>query len=800
MKQKMSSSFSIYHLAFRIGVLAVLGLSVAFAALALLDLHAVVERSTQVQNEGLTWQVLALGLGIPFITLFLVWFAIRRVVRPIRELTVAAHRIAHGELGNAISVAQHRTDEVGELARAFEEMRVSLAAQRAVMKLRTRELRVLHETALAGAEARDVDDLVARVTEILAEDLYPETVGFLFLNPDGECLHLHPSYHGMEPDMYDLAIPLGEGVTGTVAQTGKPLLVPDVEEHLGYIEGTPDVRSELCVPLRAGGKLVGVINVESVQPDAFSQEDLHVVSAVAGQVGSALERLRLFEEAQRRTTELEALRDVTLDITAQLKLSGLLKGIVRRATELLEAGSGSLRLYRPEREELELVVSHNLGEHSSTPLKVGEGLSGRVVATGQPLIVDDYRTWEGRASGYEEAPFGAVVGVPLRWQDRILGVINVIDMEGRRPFGDNDLHLLEAFARQAAIAIENARLFQAEQNARRRAETLQKAAAVLNSTLQLEELLDVVLEELQRVVPYESASVQLLRNGHLEIIAGRGFPEPREVIGLSFSVAGDNPNREVIARKEPVVIPDASSAYPVFQEAPHRHIRSWLGAPLLSKGEVIGMITLDRTEVNAFSEDEADIASVFANHVAIALENARLYEETRYQAVTDGLTGLYNSRYFYQMLEKELERSRRYGHRCSLIMLDLDDFKKYNDQYGHLAGDDLLRELADLICNEIRRVDTAARYGGEEFVVIVPETNGDQAAALAERLRKTVRDHEFVVREGQRVGRITVSQGVSTFPDNAQDVEGLVDTADMALLYAKEGKNRVCVAADGTSV
>ncbi len=741
-------------------------------------------------------QFFAVGLVSLLVALVLVWVIIQQVVRPVQELTSAAQHIAGGELDKAITGIPRRQDEIGELARSFEQMRVSLAAQRAIMKLRTRELSVLRETALASAEAGAVDDLVAQVTEALAADLYPENVGFLFLDREQKYLHFHPSYYGVEPQVRDLTVPLGQGVTGTVARTGKPLVVSDVRARPGYIQVSPAVRSELCVPVRAGGQVVGVINVESARQDAYAQEDLHLLSAVAGQVGIALERLRLFEEAQRRTTELEALREVTLDITARLDLSSLLEGIVRRAAELLGASGGSLYLYDPERRELELWVGHNLGaDYTGSRLKLGEGLSGRVVASGQPLTVDDYRTWEGQAPAYENAAFRAIIGVPLRWQERILGVINITDLEERPPFDEHDVRLLEALARQASVAIENAQLFEAERIARQRAETLQEVAVALGSTLELEALLDRVLEELQKVVPYASATVQSLHDGQLEIIACRGFSDSKQVMGLAFPLTGDNPNRTVIAEKQPLLVPDAYAAYTAFQEEPHSHIRSWLGVPLLSKGRAIGMITLDRTEVNAFSQKEADIALAFANHAAIALENARLYQATRHQAITDGLTGLYNARYFYQALERELERSQRYGHPCSLIMLDLDDFKKYNDRYGHQAGDDLLRELAGLMCGVIRQADTPARYGGEEFAVILPETDNAQAQALAERLREAIRDHEFVVRNTQRIGRITVSQGVATYPDDAQGVDRLVEAADMALLCAKEKKDWVCVSA-----
>jgi len=165
--------------------------------------------------------------------------------------------------------------------------------------------------------------------------------------------------------------------------------------------------------------------------------------------------------------------------------------------------------------------------------------------------------------------------------------------------------------------------------------------------------------------------------------------------------------------------------------------------------------------------------------------------EARDMALTDGLTGLYNQRQLRRLLKQELARSRRHGCALSLLMFDLDNFKSYNDQYGHLVGDDVLRHLADSVRAVIRDSDTAARYGGDEFVVVLPETRGHAAMMLAERLRQVVEEHPCGVRWTTDSRRVTISVGVATYPEDAADVEDLIHAADMALLRAKERKNRV---------
>ncbi|MGA9349033.1 MAG: response regulator, partial [Anaerolineae bacterium] len=224
----------------------------------------------------------------------------------------------------------------------------------------------------------------------------------------------------------------------------------------------------------------------------------------------AVDRKRAEEEIRQRTAQLEALREVGLDLTTQLDLDALLHSIVSRAVELLGGTSGGLYLYRREEDVLEWVMA--VGPHLApigTVLRQGEGLSGRVWETGEPLIVDDYEQWDRRAVVYEGYSFGAMVGVPVRWGEEFLGVLNVL-ADPPRTFSPADAELLGLFATQAAIAIRNARLYEAEQERRHIAETLRQASTVLSSTLELDEVLGLILQQLRQVIPYDSASVQRL--------------------------------------------------------------------------------------------------------------------------------------------------------------------------------------------------------------------------------------------------------------------------------------------------
>jgi PleD family two-component response regulator len=248
---------------------------------------------------------------------------------------------------------------------------------------------------------------------------------------------------------------------------------------------------------------------------------------------------------------------------------------------------------------------------------------------------------------------------------------------------------------------------------------------------------------------------------------------------------------------------------------------SYLNVPLKFNDQPFGLMVLVETEYErVWTDEEVELARALGDQAAVAIEHAHLYRRVQDQAITDGLTGLYNHRHFYERLEREVARARRYGTPVSMLMIDMDDFKAFNDRHGHLAGDVVLREFAQMLSSELRqRLDVAARYGGEEFAVILPNTpmlsgttqrpkpertdgdaDGDPpppghldgAEQVAERIRRRVAGHEFVVGDGKRRARLTVSIGVAAFPYGTDSPEDLVANADAALYKAKRaGKDRV---------
>ncbi|TDJ01509.1 MAG: GGDEF domain-containing protein [Deltaproteobacteria bacterium] len=315
----------------------------------------------------------------------------------------------------------------------------------------------------------------------------------------------------------------------------------------------------------------------------------------------------------------------------------------------------------------------------------------------------------------------------------------------------------------------------------------------LVSTLSVQEVMQRLLDRMLVHLDSEIGSVLVVEPDEtLRILLARGLPD--QVVRNTHVKLGESISGWVAQQGESLLVEDVESD-PRFQRLNREryYTNSFISTPLFFQGSVRGVINVNnKRNRQSFTAEDLKLLEAIAGHAAVALANAHRYEEVLGRAQHDALTGLANHGHFWSSLSAELNRSDRYSHAFSLIMIDVDHFKQYNDRHGHISGDDVLRSVANVINEQRRSCDHAARYGGDEFCVLLPETSLEGARIFAVKIREAVEESCHTPKGD---GPITVSLGVASYPDDGRTAIELVKAADEQLYHAKDqGRNRVCTA------
>jgi len=329
-------------------------------------------------------------------------------------------------------------------------------------------------------------------------------------------------------------------------------------------------------------------------------------------------------------------------------------------------------------------------------------------------------------------------------------------------------------------------------------ETLHGIARRVTASLKVEDVLEFAVSETSGLIDADVVHIATLLGGEggLRIVAEHGQVTDG-FLGLEIK-EGQGVGGRVMAER--AVFQTEDYCADVRLVNPHdvalraEGLRTVIGLPLFNRNRVVGVFYAARRQPRLFHPQEITILEMLASQIAVALENARLYEDVRQESIHDPLTGIFNRRLLEQRLREEERRAARHGRPLSLLMVDVDDFKRYNDTQGHAEGDKLLKALVAAMADALRTTDVLARYGGEEFVVLLPETDLPEAIRAGERLLEAVRDR--CAFQGDDVSAVTVSVGVAAYGDGRPEGPSLIERADAAMYRAKQqGKDRVC--ADG---
>jgi diguanylate cyclase (GGDEF)-like protein len=538
-----------------------------------------------------------------------------------------------------------------------------------------------------------------------------------------------------------------------------------------------------------------MLALDSKELAHFTPRHAEMAMAFADQVAVAIENARLYEASKQNEFEAKTVRDILHQLNALPDILESFPQLTKGLKELTHSERISLALLNAEKASFTMVAVDQRGESlpQGAVLPVAATSAAPDVLAGQIHLTPDL-SLENHLPAEKilwEAGVRSRLNVPLQTSDGVIGSLNLTWPE---PHGYqlDWLPILTQIADAIALAVQKATLYKTQSERAKKLDELRTAIAAISSELEIQKLYDTLLE---RAVSLINAS-----GGELGI-----YSAPEKVINISACYQMDKDYRGaqihlgngvlgfVAQTRQPLALRDYRQwvgRFSKFDEGPGIGV---IASPISRGEKLLGVIALvDTRPERVFTGSDLQILTLFADHVAITLENARLFQEVQTLATVDELTKIKNRRCLFELGEIEFDRARRHKLPLSAVMIDIDHFKRVNDTHGHAAGDQVMRTLAQRCQQEIRGADIFGRYGGEEFTIILPHTLAQDAQNLAERLRAQIIQAPVETERGDIP--ITISLGVATLTDDIPDLASLIDRADTALMVAKNsGRNRVVV-------
>jgi diguanylate cyclase (GGDEF)-like protein/PAS domain S-box-containing protein len=603
--------------------------------------------------------------------------------------------------------------------------------------------------------------------------------------------------------------------------SGKPLAIPDTHESELWVNlpHTEWMHSYAGAPIRLKGKTIGFLNLNSATPGFFTPKMAEWLQAFADQAGVAIENARMFGEIHENARQTSLINAITQTTILAPDLEGMIQILADRLGELISADGAYITLWDEDKGRVIPGAAYGPLRDSYSEIEVEANektVTSLVLAEGKPLVLKDGELASlqtGKSS--ENCLAKSILGLPMIADGKKLGAV-LITFDQPYNFSEAEISLSEQAARIIALAIYKAKLFESEKERTEelaRANTiitaLGNAATQVEASKNLDRMVEVLGEVLSGLDLHSLVLLQSLDGENLDV------HQLSESVHLVFSGAknlyhdeqdyqlppsGFAYYNDVISHKQIIFLENVykmiGSIFPYLDElgpeefetedSPQPDSQGFL-LPLVPGIKVIGCLLIWGPDIN---NQDMPAFSLFASQIAVAIENARLMEKIQQIAITDDLTGLYNRRGLYEIGRLEIERTRRYDMALAAIVMDIDHFKRVNDQHSHAIGDQVLRSFARCVQENTRELDVVGRIGGEEFVILLPGSNQKSAQRTAARLQELIANNVTNTRAGEI--KITVSQGVAILDESMQDLNDLVQAADRALYRAKKfGRNRV---------
>ncbi len=564
------------------------------------------------------------------------------------------------------------------------------------LDLRAKELNSLQK---ASTNISSSDQLETAMQSVLSQiyELTPANNTSVYLAVNSH-LDLFLSLGKNKQQSLPFSHPGEEAISQLVATTNQDLYIPNIALFSEVNQGnsSPE-QAVISLSLKAGSEVIGVLNIWYETIRNFSEEERIILRLLADQATTAIINMQYLQAEREQRILADSLRKANLQLSDNLELTDVLESILKQVLLLVSAREAQVFLYNGKTLEFGAVIYAEKVHEDPVHLPNSDSIFYQTAQTGSRILIPDikaevhlHNTWK----------TGSLVSLPLIFHRKVIGIMNVSFTEPG-VLDEGLLQVLDLLSNQASIAINNARTFEAEREQRRLAQALQYTGRAIQSSLDLEVVLDQILTQIASVIPYHAANLILVEKGELRVVRQQGFQEgtivDNEITNNIFDISRFTTLVRMTDSKKPLIIPDVSQSPDWIRTDSTKDVRSWAGAPILEGDQVIGFLSLNNNTSNFYNQDHAEVLSAFASQASIALTHARLHKKIHDLAITDPLTGILNRRGLERWGQYEVDRAKRFNSPLSAIFFDLDNFKSINDAYGHDKGDEILKRLLTVL-------------------------------------------------------------------------------------------------------
>ncbi|MGA2110957.1 MAG: diguanylate cyclase [Anaerolineales bacterium] len=726
-------------------------------------------------------RTISVGLSLMIVLLVLVSLlqivlANRRIFKPLEKLTDADQAFAEGRSAQGhLQIASHGHNEMTAL---IESREIMLSGLEALLGLSS-----------AMLLTRNKGEVAHILVSHLAGPPVNASRGVVWTIDPGDGVLVPAASFGATPD----TLPEFQLQPG---QLQPPILEQAGAQH--PVLAALAMRQGLLLPIQVGSQVIGLVAMESSSGE-FTAPELRLAQSLVHYAALALERLGLYQHIQEESQQMSGLAQLSARLTTERGLDALLLRACRESRQLFQSRGAVVLL--AEQPRLRLAAQDGLADLALDARALVEAPQFKVLATraGSLVVEDidrdrpDLRTLPLPDSVKALQAFSLQISTQLR------GVL-ILFFEAPHRGTAAEAAMGETLMAMLGALVENATAFSSLERQRSLLMTVSEVGTEISSILDPSSLYNRVCDLLASRLRYEHVHILAVEEGgRSALFVGGSGPRGRGQVDQEDRIRIDEKsiNSHVMLTCRPYLAQDVRTD-PYYLEVPVLPgIRSEMSLPILSAGTLLGTLDLQATRPYAFSEEDQFVLQIVVEQLAAAILNARQHEAVREQARRDSLTQVLSHGAFVAELEKAVTSARNQSLPLSLIMLDIDYFKDYNDHFGHVAGDAALLSTVDAIRRHIKHGDLLGRWGGEEFAMTLPNASCDQAHMVAERIQQTLAQLRPIDSLGRQMPSPTVSQGIASLGIDAGDAFTLVDVADRALYRAKErGRNQIETASE----